>query len=137
MLMLSRICDHLRHFRLCDFICKDPADPLSLGMYLEHNPGRLDAVHREKPLQDIDDKLHRSVVIVDQQDLVERRTLELGRRFLDDQTGVAFSSTWDLTHVVWIYRVRPAALQGTLAPLTSKNKCLSHQADRTYHCALL
>ena len=54
-------------------------------MDLQHNPGCFGAVHREESLQDIHDELHGGIVVVDEHDLVQRRALELGRRFLDDQ----------------------------------------------------
>ena len=85
MLMLSRVSDHLSYLGLCDFICKDPADPFALGMYLEHNASSLGAVHREKTLQDIDDEFHGGVVVINEYHLVKWRALELRRRFFDDQ----------------------------------------------------
>jgi hypothetical protein len=42
--------------------------------------------------------------------LIERRTLELGRRFLDDQAR-SISTTFDVTHESSVYRVRHVGLQ--------------------------
>src|SRR5271170_6550643 len=145
MLMLSRIRDHLGHLGLCDFISKDPTDSFALGMDLQHNSGCFRAVHREETLQDIDDEFHGSVIVVDQDHLVQRRTLQLRRRFLDDQ-ACSFPPTLDVSHESLVYRARPRGLQdvrpkppwaATVAKwcqftLTSKNKCLSGLADSPY-----
>src|SRR6185312_16660772 len=110
MLMLSRIRDHLSHLGLRNLISKDPTDPLAFGMHLQHNASRFGSVHRKEALQDVDHELHGSVVVVDQHHLVERRTLELGRRFLDDQAR-SFPSTFDVTHESSVYRVGSGRLQ--------------------------
>src|SRR6202020_208512 len=110
MLMLSRVRDHLSHLGLRNLISKDPTDSFTLGMHLKHNASCFRAVHREETLQDIDHELHRSVVVIDQDNLIERRTLELWRRFFDDQ-ACPFPSTFDVTHESIVYRVRCACLQ--------------------------
>src|ERR1700724_2739214 len=114
MLMLSRIRDHLSHLGLCNLISKDTAHSLALGMHLQHNPGRFGAVHRKETLQDVDHELHRSVVVIDQHTLIERRTLEFGRRFLDDQSR-SFPPTFAVTHESPVYRVRRDSLQDVYA----------------------
>src|SRR5665213_1076235 len=110
MLMLSRVRDHLSHFGLRDFISKNSADSFALGMDLQHNASCFRAVHREETLQDVDHELHGSVVVIDQYDLVQRRTLELGRRVLDDQP-CPVPPTFDVAHESSVYRVRSHALQ--------------------------
>src|SRR5271156_6296668 len=110
MLMLSRVRDHLSHLGLRNLISKDPTDSFTLGMHLQHNASCFGAVHREETLQDIDHELHRSVVVIDQHNLIERRTLELRRRFFDDQAG-SFPSTFDVTHESSVYRVPSRGLQ--------------------------
>jgi hypothetical protein len=42
--------------------------------------------------------------------LIERRTLEFGRRFFDDQSS-AFPTAFDITHESSVYRVRHGPLQ--------------------------
>src|ERR1700678_3520235 len=110
MLMLSRVRDHLSHLGLRNLISKDPADSLTLGMHFQHNPSCFGAVHREETLQDIDHELHGSVVVIDQHNLIQGRTLELGRRFFDDQAR-PFPTTFDVTHESSVYRVRFGRLQ--------------------------
>src|SRR6202161_1228487 len=97
MLMLSRVRDHLGHLGLRDLISKDPTDSLTLGMHLQHNASCFGSVHREEALQDIDYELHGSVIVIDQHNLIERRTLKLGRGLFDDQP-CAFPSAFDVTH---------------------------------------
>ena len=82
--MLSRVRDYLGHLGLGDFISEDSAHPFALGVYLQHNPSGFGAVHRKEPLQDVDHELHRSVVVINQNYLLEGRSFELRRRFLDD-----------------------------------------------------
>src|ERR1700691_6813893 len=104
MLMLSRVRDHLSHLGLRNLISKDPANSFTLGMHLKHNASCFRAVHREETLQDIYHELHGSVVVIDQHNLIERRTLEFGRRFFDDQS-CAFPTAFDITHESSVYRV--------------------------------
>src|SRR5882757_8188493 len=150
MLMLSRIRDHLSHLGLCNFISKDPAHSFSLGMNLEHNASCLGAVHREESLQYVDDEFHGGVVVVDEDYLVQRRALQFGRRFLDDQARPVPTSFY-VTHGLTVYRVRYRGLQASMLnrppkasvanrchfTFTSKNKCLSVQAHSPYDCATL
>jgi len=95
--MLSRIRDYLSHFRLGNLICENPTDSFALGMDLQHNPSCFGAVHCEETLQDIDHELHGSVVVIDENYLIERRSFELGRRFLDDQAR-SIPAAFNVTH---------------------------------------
>src|SRR6266436_10247673 len=142
MLMLSRVRDHLSHLGLRNLISKYLADPLALGMHLQHNASGFGAVHGKEALQDIDHELHGSVVVIDQHNLIEWRALELWRRFFDDQAR-SVPPTFDITHESSVYRVRSRRLQDRLnlpempcrqsvSTLTSKNKCLSGQAGSPY-----
>src|ERR1700688_4468295 len=113
MLMLSRVRDHLSHLGLRNLISKYPTHSFTLGMHLQHNASCFGTVHRKETLQDIDHELHGSVVVVYQHYLVKRRTLELGRRFFDDQPGPV-PPTFDVTHESSVYRVRHACLQDSV-----------------------
>src|ERR1700683_1871910 len=138
MLMLPRICDYLSHLGLRDFISKDPAHSFALGMDLQHNPGCLGAVHRKESLQNINDELHGGIVVIYEHDLIERRTLELWRRFLGDQT-CPFAAAFNVTHEQIVIgctfelykrcKQNPRQLANVAKQchftLTSKNKCLS------------
>src|ERR1700692_1617606 len=110
MLMLSRVRDHLSHLGLRNLISKDPADSFTLGMHLQHNASCFGAVHCKEALQDIDDELHRSVVVIDQQNLIEGRALELRRRFFDDQAS-SIPPTFGITHESSVYKARFRCLQ--------------------------
>src|SRR5277367_1065963 len=113
MLMLSRIRDHLSHLRLCNFISEDATNSFALGMYLKHNPSCFGAVHREKTLQDIDHELHRSVVVINENYLIERRSFKLGCRFLDDQAR-SVPPAFNIAHEFSVYRARLSGLQDML-----------------------
>src|ERR1700690_342251 len=128
MLMLSRIRDHLSHLGLCNLKSKDAAHPLALRMNLQHNAGCLGSVHPEESLQDIDDELHRSVVVIDQNDLIQRRTLELRRRFLDDQTR-SISASFGIAHQTPVYRARHRALQDVAPNGRVSCKCRHSMSD--------
>src|ERR1700690_706427 len=128
MLMLSRIRDHLSHLGLCNFKRKDAAHSFALHMDFQHNAGRLGSVHSEKSLQDIDDELHRSVVVIDQNNLIQRRALELWRRFLDDQTR-SISASFDIAHQTSVYRARHLALQDVAPNACGWRKCRQLKSD--------
>src|SRR5579859_3970655 len=113
--MLPRVCNHLSHFGLGNLVGEYAAHPLTLGMDLQHNAGCLGAIHGEEALQDVDDELHGGIVVVDQHNLIERRALELGRRFLDDQAGAAFPSAFRIAHDSLVYRARCRGLQAPLS----------------------
>src|ERR1700692_3549534 len=110
MLMLSRVRDHLSHLGLRNLISKYPTHSFALGMHLQHNASCFRAVHRKETLQDIDHELHGSVVVIDQHNLIQGRTLELWRRFLDDQTR-SIPPSFDVAHESSVYRVRFDRLQ--------------------------
>src|SRR5882757_7688345 len=139
MLMLSRIRDYLSHLGLCNFISKDAAYSFAFGVHLQHNPSCFGSVHSEEALQDVDHELHWSVVVIDQNYLIERWTLKFGRRFLDHQTR-SIPAAFNITHELSVYRARLGALQEFPVAkrchftLTSKNKCLSAPAGSPYDC---
>lgn len=63
----------------------DAAYADSLLVYVQHDPRRFFAVLIEEALQHNDDELHRGVVIVEQNDFVEKRPLQFRARFLYDR----------------------------------------------------
>src|ERR1700719_2715308 len=110
MLMLSRIRDYLSHLGLCNFISEDATDSFAFGMDLQHNPSCFGTVHGEEPLQDVDHELHWSVVVINQNYLIQRRSFELGRRFFDDQAR-SVPPAFNVTHELSVYRARLSGLQ--------------------------
>ena len=71
MLMLAREIHHLGDFRLRDLVGINPAFPDAVMVNMQHNAGRLFAVFLEEVLHNVNDELHRSVVIVQQQHSIE------------------------------------------------------------------
>ena len=73
-----------------DLESEDAADADTVAMDVQHHIDRFLAGLAENLFQDMDDELHRRVVVVQQQDLVEAGLLGLGARFGDDAgSGVA------------------------------------------------
>src|SRR5690606_11894554 len=85
MLMLAGVGGHLSDLGFGDLERKHAADALSLGMNFEHDARRRRPIHCKNALEYVDDELHRSVVVVQQYDLVQRRAFELRLRFLCNQ----------------------------------------------------
>ncbi|MOA11807.1 hypothetical protein D3C78_1317630 [compost metagenome] len=64
MLVLSGEIHDLAYFRLCDLICKHPAFAHAVLVHVQHDTGCRFAILLEKTLQNMDDKLHGSVVVI-------------------------------------------------------------------------
>lgn len=69
---------------LGDFVAKRPANADALLMNMKHNPGGFIDIHLEKALQHEHDKLHRCVVVVEDQNFIRIGLLGLGPRFRRD-----------------------------------------------------
>ena len=78
MLVLARVIHRLRHLGLGDLVGVDAAHTHALLMDVQHDLGRFFAVLLEDVLQDVDDELHRRVIVVQHQYLVHRRLLGPG-----------------------------------------------------------
>ncbi len=77
--MLACEIHHLGYLGLCDFIGKNPTFADTMMMNMKHDTGRFFPVLLEKALHYMDDKLHGSVVIIQQQHTIEVRPF--GNRF--------------------------------------------------------
>ena len=97
--MLARVTGHLRHFGLCDFVCKDSTDTFATCMHLQHNPCCGRPIHGEESLKHLDDEFHRGIVVVEQYDAIERRLRRLRRSLLDDYTMLGAIRCSGLRHV--------------------------------------
>src|SRR3989344_4806652 len=85
LLLLSEI-QPLPHLGFRNFPGINPANPDTFLVHLQHDAGCILAVLGEKPLQNDHHELHRSIVVVQQDDFVKLRLLELGLCFLNDGT---------------------------------------------------
>ena len=83
MLVIACVGRHLRHLSFSDLICEDPADALAASVDLEHDARRARAVESEELFQYVDDKLHGSVVVIEQNHLVEGGLFDLRSGFFD------------------------------------------------------
>ena len=63
---------------------EDAADPDAVTVDMQHHLDRILAALAENLLQNVNDKLHRRVVVVEQEHLVEIGLLGLGARLGDD-----------------------------------------------------
>jgi hypothetical protein len=88
-LVLARKIHHLGHLGLGDFVGEHPALPDSVMMDVEHDLGRGFDVLLEEFLQHVNDKFHRRVVVVQDQDPIEVRALCLWLDLGDDGCGRA------------------------------------------------
>lgn len=66
-----------RDFCFSYFVSKDACDTNALMMYLKHDPDRILLGLMKDIHQDKHHKLHRRVIVIVKQDLVERRFLQL------------------------------------------------------------
>ena len=81
---------HLGYFSLSHLICVYSTNADALLMDVQHNPSRLFRRLIEKALEDVHDEIHRRVVVVEKQHLVQARPLRLRTRLGDDMSaGVA------------------------------------------------
>jgi hypothetical protein len=75
---------NLRHFRLRHLKCIDPAHPNTLLVNVQHHPVGFLAGFVEKHLKHMNNKFHGREIIIQQQNLIERRFLCLWFGFSDD-----------------------------------------------------
>lgn len=66
---------HLRHLCFGHFKGKDPDNSETLFVHGQHDVKGLRMRQTKKPFQDMHDKFHRGVVVIQQQHLVHRRPL--------------------------------------------------------------
>ncbi|CDX39023.1 hypothetical protein MPLDJ20_240086 [Mesorhizobium plurifarium] len=103
MLILSGEIHDLGHFGLGHLECVDAALAHSMIVNMKHDARGGFAVLLEKPFQDVNDELHRSVIVVQDEDPVQAGLLGLGFGARDDSgaaTGiVAVSVTLHSHHV--------------------------------------
>lgn len=83
MLMLLGVGTDLRNLGFRNLIGEYTTDTFAPGMHFEHHPGGLLAVHRKYALKYIHYKLHRRVVVIQQQNPVKGWSLEPGARLFN------------------------------------------------------
>lgn len=81
----------LGNFCFRHLIGEHAADTHTMPMDMQHNLHGFIAVLVEKPFQNQNDKLHRRIIIIQQQNLVEARLLGFGASFRDD-TGAGIAA---------------------------------------------
>ena len=88
--MPAREFNHLGNFSFGDLERKNAANAHTVAVDMQHHIDRFLAGLAENLFQDMDDELHRRVVVVQQQNFIKAGLLGLGTRFGDDAgSGVA------------------------------------------------
>ena len=95
--MLAGIVYDLRHFGFRDLVGVDPADTDTPAMYVQHDLRRLFSALAEELLQDVNDELHRRVIVVQHQYLVKRGALGFRARANDDAGRTTTAATAIIT----------------------------------------
>src|SRR6478736_817832 len=90
MLVLSGEVHHLAHLRLRHLVCKYPAFTDAVVVDVEHDAGGTFTILLKKTLEDMNDKFHGCVIIIQEQHAVEIGLLGLWLRARDDR-GSAIS----------------------------------------------
>ena len=88
MLVIASVCSDLGHFSLCYLEGKNSTHTLTLGMDLQHYARRCRTVQSEELFKNVDDKLHRSVVVIEENHLVQGGLFDLRPGFFDDDAAV-------------------------------------------------
>ena len=70
----------LRNLGFRNFVRINTTHPLTACMNMKHYLGCFLTAHAEEMLQDLNDELHRSIVVVQENDFVKTRLLKLGTR---------------------------------------------------------
>ena len=103
--MAARKFNDLRHFSLGNLECENSANTHTVPVDMQHDLDRVLAVLVEESLENVNNKLHRRVVVVEDEDLVEAGFLGLRARFCDQTgpgsvTAVAHSTVARVSHAL-------------------------------------
>ena len=111
--MAAREIHHLTDFGLGDLEGEHADNRNPFLMHCQHEFERLSLGHAKKALKHMNDKLHRRIVIVEQQNLVERRALDSGLLF-NQKPGVTVVAVGHALRPVWVFGHALALLKWTL-----------------------
>ncbi len=85
--MLLGVSRDLRDLGLSDLEGEHATDSLAARVHFEHDAGGSGSVHTEDSFEHIDDEFHRGVIVIEQNDAKQRRSLEARLGLLGDQTA--------------------------------------------------
>src|SRR5258705_8928984 len=142
MLVLACVTHHLGNLGLGDLEDEDAAHTFALGVHLQHYAGRRRALHAEDPFEHVDHEFHGSVIVIEQNDLIEGRLLDLGLGLFDDETALALHP-FRLTHNPLTAMATTASGTHTLRRTfigfdhLSRKGCASPRTDRICPPAIL
>ncbi len=78
----------LPDFGFCDLVAEHANHGDSLFVHYQHDIERLRVGHAKEPFQNVNDKLHRGEIVIQQQHLIQGRTFGTRARLYQDR-GVA------------------------------------------------
>lgn len=102
MLMLTCEIHRLRYFGLCDLVRVNPANPDTPLVNVQHDLGRILLRTIEETFQDVNNKLHRGVVVVQHQYFVHGWSFGSLTRFEDDSDVFITIDIWWTNWFLWI-----------------------------------
>ena len=115
----------LRHLSFRDLVGIDAANADPAAMHMQHDLRRFLPALGEKPLKDVNDELHRRVVVIQHQHLVHGRLFRL-RLGLDDDAcaGSFLAASSVVAHLdPSRWRVLPAPRMILALPVPGKGLC--------------
>ncbi len=84
MLVFAGVVHHLSNFCLSNFVRIHPTFTDTVLVDMQHHLSRSFQIHLEKPGKHLNHKFHRGEVIIQQQDAIQARFLDLGFGLNDD-----------------------------------------------------
>ena len=96
--MLAGKVHDLRHFCFRHLVSEHAAQPHAPSVDVQHDLSRFLPALPEKALKHVNDELHRSVIIVQQNNSIERRLSGLRRRLFNDDAMIRAIGFTVLSH---------------------------------------
>src|SRR5579872_2666076 len=138
MLVLAREIHNLGHLGFGDLVGVDAADADPALVHMQHDAGRLLPALGKKPFENVNNELHRRVVVIQHQNLIHRRLLRLRLRLDDDACAWTFLAASSVVAHLDPSRWRVLATAMILAlsgPVKGLSKRSTAAADRPAHSA--
>jgi hypothetical protein len=96
--MLSSIRGYLRNLCLGDFVREHTAHTFTASMHFEHDARCRGAVQIEDALKNVNNKLHRSVVVIQENNLIQRRSFQSRLGLFYNQSAIVMRALFTHGH---------------------------------------
>ena len=110
MLVLLGQVHNLCHFGFGNLVGKDPTFANTILVHMQHYVRGLVRVLVEKPLEHVNDELHRCKIIVEQQHAIKAGSLGFGFGFCDDNGAAVLVKPITCIAAIWVAHIKIAAL---------------------------